>query len=187
MSGREEYALVLDFLPYGKSGEARKEPVAQMLGEAQFTLLEATPKPGVVLKPGERVYVGKDERDKVDRIKGRVTWRDLTNGAQKECHEFLKKIVNEREQYFVDFLNRAGPINIRSHSLEDLPSVGKKHLSVILEQREKSPFTSFDDVHGRVPHLGRIEDLIVARIEHELDGTAKYYLFAKPIRQEERF
>jgi len=135
MFNREEYAYALDFLPYGKSGEARKEPVVQLLGDEQFTLLEAAPKPGASIVPGERVYVGKNERDKVDRIKGRVTWNDLTNSAQHECRELLKKIIKEREQKFVDFLNKAGPINLRSHSLEHLPAVGKKHLKVILEQR----------------------------------------------------
>ena len=187
MFGREEHALALDFLPYGKSDEARKEPVVQLLGESQFTLLEATPKPGMEFKVGERVYVGKESRDKIDRIRGRVTWRDLTNSSQKECHELLGKLVKEREERFISFINNAGPINIRAHSIEHLPSVGKKHLKVILEQREKKPLESFDDVHERVAHLGRLEDLIVQRIEHELDGTAKYYLFTKPIRREPRF
>ncbi|MFA4945975.1 MAG: DUF655 domain-containing protein [Candidatus Micrarchaeia archaeon] len=187
MFGREEQALVLDFLPYGKSAEARKEPVVQLLGDAQFTLLEATPKLGVVLSPGETVYVGKDERPKIDRIKGRITWRELTNAAQHECRTQLLRIVKEREPRFVEFLNRAGAINIRSHSLEHLPAVGKKHLTVLLEQREKKPFESFADVHARVPHLGRIEDLIAQRIEHELGGDAKYYLFSKPIKKEDGY
>jgi len=187
MFNREEYAYALDFLPYGKSGEARKEPVVQLLGDEQFTLHEAAPKPGASIVPGERVYVGKNERDKVDRIKGRVTWNDLTNSAQHECRELLKKIIKEREQKFVDFLNKAGPINLRSHSLEHLPAVGKKHLKVILEQRALKPFESFDDVHARVPHLGRVEDIIAERIIHELEGAAKYYLFSKPIKVEDRY
>jgi putative nucleotide binding protein len=180
MERREEYALVLDYLPYGKSGEAQREPVAQVLGEAFYTLLEVIPKPDAKLKASDRVYIGSGERDKIDHVKGRVLWRDLTSRAQNEARALLKGLVKEREAFFVDFFNKAGAINIRAHTLEHIPSVGKKHLSAILEARDRKKFESFEDVRSRVPHLRHIEDLIVERIVHELEGEAKYYLFAKP-------
>ena len=40
----EEHAIVLDFLPTGRSSSARSEPLVQMIGEEKFTLLEAVPK-----------------------------------------------------------------------------------------------------------------------------------------------
>ena len=42
---REEYAYVLDYLTSGKSHSSRSEPLAQMIGEEKFTLLEATASP----------------------------------------------------------------------------------------------------------------------------------------------
>lgn len=180
MDSREEYGIVLDFLPYGKSGEAQKEPIAQVVGEAFFTLLEVVPKPGVSLKVGERIYVGKDVRDKADHIKTRIFFRDLTAVGQREARKAIRAIVKEREGDFVRFFNTAGPINIRAHSLEHIPSVGKKHLQAILDARDKKPFESFEDIQSRVPHLTKIEELIVERILHELSGEAKYYLFTKP-------
>ena len=42
-------------------------------------------------------------------------------------------------------------------------------------------------MHARVPHLGRVEDIIAERIIHELEGAAKYYLFSKPIKVEDRY
>ncbi|MEM4071937.1 MAG: DUF655 domain-containing protein, partial [Candidatus Micrarchaeaceae archaeon] len=64
----EEYAIVLDYLPTGKSSSARSMPMAQLLGEAKFTLLEAVAKENVEIKIGERVYIGKGERDKISLI-----------------------------------------------------------------------------------------------------------------------
>ena len=40
----EEHAIVLDYLPTGRSSSARSEPLVQLLGEDKFTLLEAVPK-----------------------------------------------------------------------------------------------------------------------------------------------
>jgi len=183
--GREEYALVLDFLPYGKSGEARREPIAQLLGESYFTLLEAVPKEGIELKQGQRVYVGKEERKEIDRIKGRILFSDLTSVAKTQAESVILGLVKEREKQFVDFLNKAGAINIRSHYLEHLPSIGKKHLSGLLDERSKKLFESFEDVQKRVPHLGNVREIFVERILHELSGNAKYYLFTKPVRRED--
>ena len=58
----EENAYVLDFLPHGRAGIRpgyRAGAVIQVIGEAFFTLLEAIVKEGLVLKPYDRVYVGK--------------------------------------------------------------------------------------------------------------------------------
>ncbi|MEW5954967.1 MAG: DUF655 domain-containing protein [Candidatus Micrarchaeota archaeon] len=185
MIRREEYGLVLDFLPHGKSGGASSEPTAQVVGETQFTLLEVTLKLGVKTQEGERLYLGREARDKVDRIVGRISYNDLTNSAHNALVPVVGKIVKSREPDFVQFLNRAGAINIRCHSLELLPSVGKKHLQSILDARTKQPFASFEDIQNRVPHIRSVEQIVVDRVLEELRGDSKYYLFTKPAREEE--
>lgn len=180
MNGREEYAVVLDFLPYGKAGEAQREPVAQVIGEKFFTLLEVVPKQGVKLDLSSRVYIGKEVREQIDHIKKRVLFNELTNAAQQQANAVVRNIVRAREKEFVEFFNRAGPINIRAHTLEQIPSVGKKHLQAILDARDKKAFESFRDIQERVPHLTRVEDIIVERVFQELRGETKYYLFTKP-------
>ncbi len=184
MLGREEQALVLDFLPYGKSGEAKREPLVQLLGTESFTLLEAVPKEGASFDVGETVYVGKEEREKIDRIRGRLKYSELTNSAKAEADDLIKKLVTGKEEKIVSFLNRAGSITMRTHVLEHLPGVGKKHLKAILEAREKKPFESFEDFNGRVHHLGGVVEIVCERVVHELSGDAKYYLFTKPMRSE---
>ena len=183
---REENAIVLDYLPYGKSGEAQREPVAQLLGDLQFTLLEAIPKAGLTLSVGEKVYIGRGERDKIAHIRGRVTYQQMTNAAQQELERQIKAIVLLREPEFVQFLNRAGAISIRVHALEQLPSIGKKNLHHLLDERERKPFESFADAHGRLPQLGDVAHIFVERIIRELKGDEKYFLFVKLPSREER-
>ena len=94
----EEYAVVIDFLPTGKSFSANPEPIAELLGESRFTLLEAVPKPGVVLHIGERVYIGKGERDKIALIKSRLSYSELTEGAKNELPNAIASIVKANEK-----------------------------------------------------------------------------------------
>ncbi len=175
----EEYAVVLDYLPIGRSSSARAEPVVQLLGENKFTLLEAVPK-GSELRVGESAYIGKGERDKISLIKSRLNYNDLTEGAKKELPEAISMIIRKNEKKFVDLFNNASSLNIRMHSLELLPNVGKKHLKAILEAREEKPFESFADIAARVPLLQDPIKLIVERIIEELKGNSRFYLLTKP-------
>ncbi len=175
----EEYAAVLDYLPIGRSSSARAEPLVQLLGENKFTLLEAVPKTGE-LKIGETVYIGKGERDKVSLIKSRLNYNELSEGAKKELPNAISAIVRKNEKHFVEMFNNASSLNIRMHSLELLPNVGKKHLKAILEAREEKPFESFADIAARVPLLQDPIKLIVERVIEELKGNSRFYLLTKP-------
>ncbi|MEM2151244.1 MAG: DUF655 domain-containing protein, partial [Candidatus Bathyarchaeia archaeon] len=69
----EEYAYVIDYLPYGRPGlrlKRRSGAIVQLIGEEYFTLLEAVVREGVVLKPSDRVYIGKDSREEILYIIG---------------------------------------------------------------------------------------------------------------------
>ena len=187
MFGKEDFAIVLDFLPHGKAGEARQEPVVQVVGETYFTLLELVAKSGAQIGIEERVYIGREQRDKIERIRGRILYGDLTSSAQRQLDKVVRETVKAREKEFVGFINNAGAINIRSHTIEHLPSVGKKHLQTMLDERKKKPFESFDDIHKRVPHLGSPLEIFVQRILAELKSGEKYYLFVKkPLPPEEQ-
>ena len=89
MFKREEKGVVLDFLAQGHAQEAKKEPIAQLIGQEFFTLLEVVLKSGVSVSLGESVYIGRETRDKVDHIKGRITSDALTTGASRELPEIL--------------------------------------------------------------------------------------------------
>jgi putative nucleotide binding protein len=183
--GMEEYAVVIDSLPYGKSTDVRREPIAQVVGEDYFTLLEVTPKSGTVLAVGDRIYIGKGPRDKVDHIKSRISYSDLTSSARAELERTLRRIITEKEPYFISFFNKCGPINIRLHQLELLPGVGKKHMRDILDEREKKPFESLADLNKRVALLPDAVKIISDRILEELTGKSKYYILTRPPFQKE--
>lgn len=176
----EENAYVIDFLPYGKSDDPRRQPVVQLIGEKFFTLLEAYPKVGTTLTIGERVYVGKGDREKIASIRGRIFFNDLTSTSKSSLHDVIIKIISLREQEFVEFFNRSGPISIRVHQLELIPGIGKKITSAIVEERGKKPFENFIDIERRI-HVNRLPDFLAQRVEEELQGS-KYYLFVRPAK-----
>lgn len=178
----EDYAYVLDFMPYGHPDDRRpihkREPLAQIVGEKYFTLLEVSIKKGQSPLVMDRVYIGKGERDVVRKIKRRLRYDDLTPAAKTELPYVLEHIIKENEKRFVDFFNKAEPITTRMHQLELLPGVGKKMMWAIIEERKKRPFDSFKDISSRVKGLQRPEKLIVSRIIHEIQNPqSKYKLF----------
>lgn len=180
----EENAIVLDYLPTGRSSSARSEPIVQMLGDEKFTLLEAVPK-STEIRIGEKVYIGKGERDKIAIIKGRLLYSDLTEGAKNELLDAVSGIIRGNEKKFVGIFNTAGPLNIRIHSLELLPGIGKKHLTAILDARDQKEFESFQDITQRVPLLQDPVKLIAERVIVELKGESRFYLLTRP--QAQRF
>lgn len=175
----EEHAIVLDYLPTGRSSSARPEPIVQILGEEKFTLLEAVPKRPDI-KVGERVYIGKGERDKISVIKGRMLYNDLTESSKNELPIAIAAIIKANEKKFVDIFNTASPLNIRMHSLELLPGIGKKHLAAILEARDEKKFESFADITARVSLLQDPVKLIADRVILELKGDSRFYILTRP-------
>lgn len=181
MVGRDEYAIVLDFLPEGypldKRPSHRKTSVAQAVGDRKFALLEIIPKTGVYLNIGDRVYVGEGKRDQVQHIEGRISPDKLTNTAQSELTHVIEDLVKKNEAQFVEFFNKAQPLSTRMHSLELLPGLGKKHMWEVLEARREGPFTNFADIKQRVKLLPDPQKLIIRRITQELGGQEKHRLF----------
>ncbi|OYT62513.1 MAG: hypothetical protein B6U69_01570 [Thermofilum sp. ex4484_15] len=180
----EEYAYILDYLPYGFYAPGRprsRGPVAQAVGEIYFTLLELIPYEGVELNVRERVYVGKGISDKIMRVSRRLRYEELTARARAELPSVIEEIVSKREREFVEFFNKAQPLTPRMHSLELLRGVGKKTLWRILEERKRNPFNSFKDIEERAK-ISNVRKLIVERILNEIiDSREKYHLFV-PIR-----
>ena len=174
---KDEYVIVLDFLPHGRPSDRRPEPLAQVIGEKFFNLLEVILKEGVTVKPGDRLYIGEGKRERVKYIRGRISYNELTSFAKTELENVLEKLVEENEQRFVEFFNRAGPVTTRLHSLELLPGIGKKHLWDIITQRKRKPFESFEDIKKRIAMLPDPKKMILKRIIIELKGEDRRRLF----------
>lgn len=174
---KEEYAIVLEYLPNGYPLERKMMPIAQAIGEVNMTLLELVPRRGVSLEVGERVYIGEGKRDKVYYILGRLNREKLTESAKNQLEEFIGKIVKEKEKRFIDFFNKSDAINKRIHQIELIPGFGKKHTQEILNKRKEKPFESFEDMKKRIQNLPDPEKAIEKRILEELTGEERYKLF----------
>ena len=176
----EEYARVIDFMPEGRAMDRMREPTAQLVGEKYFTLLEVAIKKGAPCALGQRLYIGKDARPEVDKIKKRIDFDELSATARNELTAVTKSIIHDNEANFVSFFNKAGPVSMRLHQIELLPGIGKKHLKQILDARGEKPFESFKDIQERVSLLPDPANLLVTRIIDEMRGDSKQYIFVRP-------
>ena len=89
---KEEYAIILEYLPNGYPLEKRMMPIVQAIGELNLTLLELVPRRGISLEIGERVYIGEGKRDKIYYILGRLHYEKITEAAKNQLQEFINKI-----------------------------------------------------------------------------------------------
>ncbi|MEM5815245.1 MAG: DUF655 domain-containing protein [Candidatus Aenigmatarchaeota archaeon] len=174
---KEEYLIVLDFLPMGKATDRRSEPIAQGVGERFFSLLEVVIKRGINVKPKDRIYIGEGKRDIVEYIKKKINYEELTSLAKNLLEEVVSEIVEKNEERFVNVINTASPISTRMHSLELLPGIGKKHLFNILQERKRKPFESFEDIKNRVEMIPDPKKIVVKRIISELKNEDRHRLF----------
>jgi putative nucleotide binding protein len=178
----EEYAYVLDYLQYGRPVSDKQRhlalPTVQVIGETYFTLLEAEVRPGAQVNLHERVYIGKDRREKINRIIGRIGYNDLTANSKAEVLSVLEELIANHEQRFVTFFNNSQAITPRMHALELLPGIGKKSMWQIINAREKKQFTSFKDIQDRTS-VGDPIKVIAKRILDELSGGEKYRIFSR--------
>ena len=180
----EEYAYVLDFLQFGRPATDKPRhlalPTVQVLGESYFTLLEAEVRVGGQAILHERVYIGKDRREKIDRIIGRIGYTDLTANAKAELLPVLEKLITNQEARFVSFFNNSQAITPRMHALELLPGIGKKSMWQIINAREKKTFSSFKDIQER-SSISDPTKVIAKRILDELTGGEKYRIFSRAL------
>ncbi len=176
----EEYAYVLDFHSRGKSVviKGREGPIIQAIGEERLTLLELLAVENQDLESGEKVKIGKEGREKIASVLGKLAYEELTPESIGSLPTVVEGLVKANEQKYVAYFNELQPLTPRLHGLELIPGIGKTFMKEILEVREKQPFTSFDDLQQRVG-LRDPAKLIAKRIVEELSGDSRINLFVK--------
>jgi putative nucleotide binding protein len=174
---KEDYAIVLDFLANGYPLENRRMPIGQAIGKEHLSLLEVIPKKDVSLASLSEVYIGNDKREDIHHVSGKIPYSKLTSTARLNLDNAIERIVDEKQDKWINFFNKAGPLSKRLHQLELLPGIGNKHMWAIIDAREEAPFKSFDDISKRVPLIPNPKDIIIRRIKSELNEEDKYRLF----------
>ena len=176
----EEYAYVLDYTQRGKSTTVRGREglIVQGIGEEHLTLLELLGVQNMNFEVGERVYIGREGRDKVISVLGRLEYEYISQSAKNDLPAIVEKIVLQNEKRFIDHINNAQPVTPRIHALELIPGIGKTYMLTIIREREKKKFDSFVDLQTRVG-LRDPAKLIVKRIVDEIAGQARMNLFVR--------
>ena len=176
----EEYAYILDFTQRGKSTTVRGREgiIIQAIGEERLTLLELLGFQNMNFDVGERVYIGREGRDKVMSVLGRLEYNLISQSAKNDLANIVEKIVTANEKRFIDYINTAQPITPRIHALELIPGIGKTYMMTIIKERDKKKFESFTDIQNRVG-LRDPAKLIAKRIIDEITGEARMNLFVR--------
>ena len=176
----EEYAYVLDYKSRAKSTTVRGRIgiIVVALGEERLTLLEILGIENSTFDIGERIYIGKEGRTKVQSVLGKMDYTKIFDSAKDEIPTVVESIVTKNEVKFVDYINNAQPLTPRIHALELIPGIGKTYLNVIIKEREKGAFESFVDIEKRVGLKEPIKH-ISQRIIEEISGETRMNLFVK--------
>jgi putative nucleotide binding protein len=176
----EEYAFVLDFNSRGKSSTVRGRDgiIVTAIGEDRLTILEILGVPNSTFDIGEKIYIGKEGRTKVLSVLGKLDYEKISFAAQSELETTIETIVTENESKFVEYLNKAQPLTPRIHALELIPGIGKTYMKLMLEEREKKLFESYQDLQERVGFKEPVKH-IAERIMDEITGQSRMNLFVK--------
>jgi putative nucleotide binding protein len=176
----EEHAYVLDYNSRGKSStvKGRDGIISTAIGEDRLTILEILGVPNSTFEIGEKIYIGKEGRTKVLSVLGKLDYEHISSSAQSELQTVVENIVTENESRFVEYLNKAQPLTPRIHALELIPGIGKTYMKIMLEERDKKIFESYDDLQERVGFKEPIKH-ISERIMDEITGESRMNLFVK--------
>jgi len=161
-----------------KTVRGRDGIIITALGEERLTLLEILGVEDSIFDIGEKIYIGKEGRTKVQSVLGKLDYKQISGSSQSEIDNVVKTIVTNNEERFVDYINNAQPLTPRKHSLELIPGIGKTYLKLIIEQINKQKFLNYKDMEERaglkepVNHLSK-------RIIEEISGETQFRLFVK--------
>lgn len=174
----EEYAFVLDYNLRSKSitVKGREGLILQAIGEGRLTLLELLGIQNANFEIGERVYIGREGRNKILSVLGKLEYNAVSASAKNDLPNIIDKIVLLNEQRFLSYINNSPPVTPRIHSLELIPGIGKTYMRSIIKERERKKFESFSDVQARIG-IKDIHKLISKRIVEEIAGEVRMNLF----------
>ena len=176
----EEYAYVLDYKSRAKSTTVRGRigVIVIALGEERLTLLEILGIENSTFDVGERIYIGKEGRTKVQSVLGKMDYSKTSELTKNEIPKIAELVVTTNEKKFVDYINNAQPLTPRVHALELIPGIGKTYMNVIIKERENERFQSYHDIEERTGLKEPIKYL-TKRIVEEISGEARMNLFVK--------
>jgi len=176
----EEYAYVLDFSSRARSKTVRGREgiIVTALGEERLTLLEILGLDESEFEIGEKIYIGKEGRTKVQSVLGKLDFEQISDSAQTELNNVVSTIVKNNETRFVNYINNAQPLTPRKHSLELIPGIGKTYLKVIINEINKKKFDDYNDLELRAG-IKEPANHLSQRIIDEISGETQFRLFVK--------
>jgi len=158
----DDYGYILEIIPPQSRAKDKQKHTAHIIGEKYFNLLEVTLKEQehqdyTQLKTMYRVFIGKGEREFVDRVKRRLNYNQLTDSEKQKLPFILDRLVIFQENRFVKVFNMYGKsidnlgISISlAYSTALMAEINKNKLEILKRAVKERPFKSFNDIISRV-------------------------------------
>jgi len=172
---QEEYGYVIHKLD--------NKPNIYILGNKKFTPLELSLKKEVNVEVYEKVYFGKDHREKIETVVKWLSENDFLNVSKNVSLETIEKIIFENKDYYLHFIN----VNILKEEYKNLLQralcVGPKTLDKIILARKDKPFISFSDLEKRCSTKVIIKS-IANKVYDEICGKDKFRIFSNKAKHQ---
>lgn len=109
----EHYVYVL----YARSLVHTGEDIVlvEAIGEDSLTLLEGEAPAEAEFHPGERITVGNSEPARIDHVRQRLTYGELSLIARDALETAVTALVRIDEERFVELFNSAESVSLRRH------------------------------------------------------------------------
>jgi len=164
-----EYGVIIGTI--GEEGGKKKESV---LLSDKGVILGVELKQDFDLTLFTKCYVGKDNRNLVQRVCRRLNFEQLPNDIQSRIRDAISYSIIDYaslyEPYWTKAINKTDLRNLRLHS---------RAVNAIDEQRRKKPFSNLSEI--RIRTGVNIVKTIKEQMQQEIQGTARHYFIVKPI------
>jgi len=104
----EEYAYVIDLSSRRKSsiGSGKKGDIIVIaIGEDHLTLLKIRGVPNSTFEVGERIFIGKEGRTKVQSVMSTLEYSKISSYGRKELRKIFEKIILNKQPKIVEFFS----------------------------------------------------------------------------------
>ncbi len=176
----EKFAYVIGIKRRAKSVIIKNKSgdILYALGQKFLNIMEILIYDNVMFEAGSKIPIDAVNRLNILSVLGRVQYKKTPDDIADAISPIVDTIVAKEEERFVEFINTAGPLTYRIHSLKTIPGISEKLSQNIIMERDDRKFDSYADIEERAS-VRNIAKNISSRIKEEIIDDTKTNVFVK--------
>lgn len=165
----EEYGYVIHKLDY--------KNCIFVLGNKNFTPLELLLKNNENCDLLDKIYFGKEKRDKVQNVNKWISEIEFQEANKLIVYDAIQKIILDNELKYLEFINSNKDEELHKKTLSQSFRLGPKTTEKILTAKKEKEFESLKELEDRAKTNIFMKNLI-QKIYNEISGKDKLRIFA---------